>query len=211
MNYKYIVILNLLINYKKKKHQKNKQNTKKNKKKHFWGRLIWWWFDLMMVWLICVWISVFVFVCLFVCFILLQPVHRSFALLWLFTWPDSHLTWIHFSLCSLLTALPPHCAPSSLRSLLTASLLTALPPHCASSLLGSLLTALPLLCASSSLRLLENILRFAPHSFSNQAIALHRQLLLTAIAPHNTPSSWHYNCSSQQLLFTAISPHSNCS
>ena len=42
MNYKYIVILNLLINYKKKKHKKNKQNTKKNKKKAFVMEM---WFD----------------------------------------------------------------------------------------------------------------------------------------------------------------------
>ena len=109
------------------------------------------------------------------------------------------LTWIPSSLHSLLTVLPPHCAPSSLYT---------------SSLLGSLFTVLPLLCASSSLCLLENILRFAPHSFSN-----HGNCFSQAIAPHCNCSSQHSlfmaiapdNHSSQQLFLTTITHHNNCS
>ena len=124
---------------KRKKHKKiNKTHThtKKDICEEDWfdDGLIWWRCDLMMVWLI---VSVLVCFCLFVCVFHFTPASaQEFCSLVALHMTRQSLAWLGFpphcasSLLSLLTALPPHWALSSLRSLLTASLLTELPPHC---------------------------------------------------------------------------------
>ena len=104
-------------------------------------------------------------VCLFVCFVVLQPVDRRLA-------PSS--------LHSLLIVLPPHRAPSS-----PCSLLTTLPPHRAPSSPHSLLTVLPPHCVMGGARRLGSPPSL--ESVMGGARRLGSPPLLTVLPPHMQP------------------------